>query len=295
VLLTDPTGRCSREGDDYCFPEQPGAGAQTICPQAAQLNRGSSGELRFNPDERALSRCLAPVIFKYAAIHALPGDGFDKNTLGALMAAIVQFENGNSSFEDWVHRKGDPEWNSVVPGGKATVGIPKISPESVAQIYNCEIPLTENRVLHVDLSPTYLTKKQLLRSKLFAEAVMGYWPSFNDRLDSSDYWYLSSLMEDQEFAVEMLAINLKRGVLRAKAEGLRPSILNVATWHNSGIQHPLELIARGKYGYGVGIATFFIDRAAKDLGISLPANINRYNVVEGNPRLDEKQLVNLVH
>jgi hypothetical protein len=122
---------------------------------------------------------------------------------------------------------------------------------------------------------------------------------FNAPFDSSDYEFLSGMMWDQEFAMEMLAINLKRGVLRAKAEGLRPSILNLATWHRSGVQHPQLLIRSGEgvYAYGVKIATVIIDRAAKDLGISLPANIDsiRYNIVRGNDELDEEQLVKLVH
>jgi hypothetical protein len=181
VLLTDPTGRCSREGDDYCFPQQQGAGVQEICPRPAPPSSAPApgAEPRYNDDERALSQCLAPLIVKYAAIHAMPGDGFDKNTFAALMAAIVQYENGNPTFEDWKNRKASPLWNSVVPEGNASVGFANMRPESVAQIYNCEIPLTGDKVLQVDLAPTYYTKKQLIRGRLFAEAFIGHWPSFN--------------------------------------------------------------------------------------------------------------------
>ena len=69
---------------------------------------------------------------------------------------------------------------------------------------------------------------------------------------------------------------------------------NVASWHHTGIQDPAILLWGGKYGYGVGIATFFIKRAANNLHIALPSTVNYYNVVEGNEHQNEQQLVNMV-
>jgi hypothetical protein len=76
----------------------------------------------------------------------------------------------------------------------------------------------------------------------------------------------------------MLAVNIKRGVFRAKALGLQPSVFNIASWHRGGIQHP-EFILKDDAvrGYAAYVSNGLLDRAAKNLGISLRPDVHRWN------------------
>ncbi|KAB8141375.1 hypothetical protein F8S13_19975 [Chloroflexia bacterium SDU3-3] len=229
---------------------------------------------RYNSDEILLSQCLSPIILKYARIHAMPGDGFDKNTFAALMAAIIQMENGDSSFEDFANRLASPIYNHIL-NGNSSVGVAKLRPENAEQVYNCDILMTNDKHISVDFSPTYIPKNNM-------NIITG---DRDGKFDKSDYATFSLLLTfSTEFSIEMLAINLKAGILRAKAEGIKPSVLNVATWRNKGVQDPKALLETGYYPYGVRVAVEFLPRAAKNIGVSLPVNVNYYNA-------DEKVLV----
>jgi hypothetical protein len=223
----------------------------------------------------------------------MPGDGFNREALAAIMGAIVNMETGDPSLRDQINRSLSPLANLF--GYDATTGIVKLRPSTVMEIYNCEIPLSSGAVIRADLSPAFITKDDMREKilndpdRLFAAARRGY--NIKDKFVRADIVTLSGLLQNHEFALDMLGANLKRGIIRAKAEGLKPSVLNLSTWHNRGTQHPAELLKRGWYGYGVAIAMRLLDLAAEDLGISLPAKINRYNRVPGDPQQDEQQLV----
>lgn len=90
----------------------------------------------------------------------------------------------------------------------------------------------------------------------------------------------------------MIGANIERGILRAQHNHIRPSVFNIATWHNGGVQTPetiLELLnKKGKntLGYGRFITMTLVDIAARELGIPAPPLNIRYNTIS-NSRYDE--------
>ncbi|NJL55439.1 hypothetical protein HC928_09820 [bacterium] len=57
----------------------------------------------------------------------------------------------------------------------------------------------------------------------------GEWGAHNKRYE---------LLQDEKVSLDLLGANIVRGIKRAQHEGLRPSIVNVGSWHNRGRVDP---------------------------------------------------------
>jgi RHS repeat-associated protein len=279
VSNTDPSGNVVEPPDDVV--SRCDAASRAI-GMARRIRQG-----KWNEDEEQLTKCLAPIITKYAGAHSLPEFGFDANTLAATMAAIIQMENGNTTFDDFKNRMAGNAYNRSGLGGKVdnrretSTGIANMKPSTVMEIYMCEIPWSDpsgkSGVMNSGFQTNYVTHKQM-DEWLQHPNRNQYGVDMRGKFADGDIGWVSQLLQDNEFAIEMLAVNIKRGVFRAKALGLQPSVFNIASWHRGGIQHP-EFILKDDAvrGYAAYVSNGLLDRAAKNLGISLRPDVHRWN------------------
>jgi RHS repeat-associated protein len=286
VSNTDPSGRITEPPDETlnrCDPT-------SMAVESYQRVRKGM----WNNEERHLTKCLKPLIMKYAAIHAMPGYGFDGNTFAATMAAIIRMENGNRSRGDFVNRTAGNVCNQLgglcqkirgTDGDEASTGVANIRPSVVMEIYSCAIPWSDplggSGEFSFSFQTSYITRETIAERLQDPRRYIQPGVDFRGKFDKSDTGWISQLLQDNEFSIEMLAINMKRGILRAFRLRLQPTVFNVAAWHNGGIQHPEFIRDKDDVkGYAAAVAYGFLEDAAKDLRINLPPTAPRWSVAE---------------
>jgi hypothetical protein len=84
----------------------------------------------------------------------------------------------------------------------------------------------------------------------------------------SKNWIMYGALQDTTINLDMAGAYLEMGIYRAAAIGIAPTIYNLATWYNGGVQTIQAIKAMNVAGYGAGIVGLLIeeDRAPKLVG-----------------------------
>jgi hypothetical protein len=239
-------------------------------------------------------------IMKYAYRHAMPAFGFTPQITASIIGAIIMMETGTTNKKElYVNWPLSRAFNQL--GDDRSLGIGNIRPSVAIEILCGIIPLGETwpdgieKTMQVDLGLTYITKRSFLSdtARLQRAAMRGY--NISNRFVRGDNIRLSQLLDDMEFAIDLIGANLKRGILRANRRGIKPSIFNLAGWHNCGVQDVQGFKScttpqKDTIGYAWGIALDLVDQAARLLLLPRIPDDLRYNDLGDNSNYDEAQL-----
>jgi RHS repeat-associated protein len=245
------------------------------------------------------------VIKETASLAAGIAPGFDTETVAATMGAILYIENQRSnplshrakgdlyrSFPFTIHPRitsaaGLPEHTEADINNSST-GLPNIRPTTVIDIFNGVIRKPDGTPFTVgecfvfnsldDLPP--LIKESFYRAR-------------RDGLDIDNIWdrrAIGGILQDQHVALELLAANIRQGIIRATLleEVEKPTIFNLGTWHSRGVQTIDHIRAQRAQWYGLAMLAH-LDRSAQVLGVEPPPTAVRVSPSEhdafvGNPQ-----------
>ena len=241
-------------------------------------------------NEQAMVHCLRMKILHYAAMHARPDVGFTTYVTASLIGAIMMMETGSVNPKDlYWNWPGSRLYNRFAPGGNASLGAGNFRPTVVMEILCGRIPLGRTgadgmeEYITADLHLSYITKKIFMNDS--RRNWLGGWLHGIDmqkQFIQSDKALITQLLDDVEFTIDLIGANIERGIIRAQQRNIRPSVFNIATWHNCGVQD-VTAIARcttdgmNAPGYGRLITTTLVDAAAQQLAIPQISQDLRFN------------------
>ncbi len=159
----------------------------------------------------------------------------DDNAFAALMASILHFEGklpGNGKPES--DQKSDQlkSLADILFGMDFSTGVAKIKPSVAIEILKGEVPGFSGHFCY-DVAESF-TYDDLLTAVLYG-AANGTAVNVNV--------LVATQLHEVGISIDFLAANLERGADRVNSKGLQASVLNLATWHNSGTQIPEEFDA----------------------------------------------------
>jgi len=222
-----------------------------------------------------LVKRLAEPMKATATFHAPQTGVLDPDTFAILMGAIVALESG---LHEVLLRPIEDAVSNVWLGEKhrnATTGIANLTPSATIEILNGDIPIREGGVEQtlqecVPLIYEYTTQHY---GDMVFTTPRG---TFTQNHHTNRVY---RFLQNDTFSLDLLGANINRGIHRARALGIRPSLFNLATWHNRGVQTVDGIRAQGAMGYGSFIIQHF-PTSANALGLSIPAGIPGYNLDE---------------
>jgi hypothetical protein len=175
---------------------------------------------------------LLPELHQIAERYNTPNSGFTDEAFVALMIANVHQESrlrrsnpqGNDFFNqmgvitDWIADRG-MEWF----GRNSSVGIANIRPNVAEQIFAGIIPAGR---------PDPASDEELKINFSLPPILAAYASQYQGlNTDAERYEFLSRT----DVGLELLGANVHRGIIRAQAEGVKPSVFNISAWLNQGV------------------------------------------------------------
>ncbi|WP_298819574.1 hypothetical protein [Chloroflexus sp.] len=185
------------------------------------------------PDFAARMRRLRDAMLAAAARHNHPQlSGLSDREFAVVMATILYNENFG-----WAEELA-PSLRMVTPlyqvaqqyanlsgiGMNFSVWPANLRPSVAAEILSGEVPLADGRVLHVRLR---VEGSQIDPSRYHSQPEL--------------FAAITAEISHDELAINYLAANLERGILRAAIENQPISWRTLAAWHNQGIVDPVAI------------------------------------------------------
>jgi hypothetical protein len=271
MLWTDPSGEQSCEG-----PYDPDCQDAEFPPSW----QGPQEQADFEGYERAyyhdlydhgLVSRLKDEILQAASYHAQPSDGFGRDALAILIGAILIVENqyneaiwngfGSRRWQGDMYNLNAP-WSGDYRN--PSTGIANIRPSLVQEMLNGIIPDIDEE--HWVCLP-FETADRFHPMHLVADLYGGE-PEF-----------IFAQLQDEIVSIDLLGVNLRRGIIRAQALGIRPSVFNLATWRGGGVQTPRNILNNSnklEYGRSV-LALLGASASLLDLDPGLVQGMPLYN------------------
>jgi len=252
----------------------------------------------------ALVRRLSKEIKAAAQFHDRGDPGFPWQVIAALMGAdIAREQRLDRKAVDRVEELNFQRGGSH--GADDSTGLANIRPSGAAEILYGIIPDVSGKRVELDqrIAPGVCVyrltaaSQALLALRLKQDNPAGILSTSEARSLRDDIKY------NDLFSLDLLGANISRGIDRAKAFSLTPSIFNVGNWLWNGVQEPWRFwnaIADGATitstdgkapGFAEGLAMVEdIKRAADELGLNpLPPYVDYYR--SSDPQKDEQVLV----
>lgn len=205
--------------------------------------------------------------------------GIDDEVFVLIMAASLRVEGVMRQRNAWginlprriINKLGNDKW--INEGYPASMGIANLRPSDYLDILNSFY----NAPTSAD--PTIQSRVDFYTG----DRLLGYqWILNAPTATISDRTYLyNQVYNDDNTNLEFLAANILRGIERAYMIGINPSIFNIATWSNEGVQHPSNINEKAaKHANRVLRAAGHIASGKCNLGLALPQDIPYYNLDE---------------
>jgi hypothetical protein len=106
------------------------------------------------------------------------------------------------------------------------MGIANLRPSVIAEILEGVIPDTDHELYLGGRLDAYLPELPAIKNSITAGCS-----TIDER-----YRLYEAIFNNGTASLEFLAANILRGIIRAEAKGIEPSVFNLATWHNGGVQ-----------------------------------------------------------
>jgi RHS repeat-associated protein len=213
-----------------------------------------------------------------ATLHAKPAQGFDTNTLAVLMGAILIIENNYNEVLGGRRIRGDIAGFSHPSYRRPTTGVGNISIATAVQALTGQLRVVEGIAFDEANNPSF-QYIELCTALTSAPETMAYVqdlvttyrtlpPFLYGPPEPAVKAAVFTALQNVEVNLDIMATILEQGIVAASVITVQPTLFNLATWYNGGVQHldQIEIRGPGVIGYGNFIVRN-LDRAARALGL----------------------------
>jgi RHS repeat-associated protein len=267
LLWTDPSGEViCPEFLPWCKPLRYNSDP-CLNPESKECPSFSDGWVRAHREE----------IIRAGTNHAQPGKGFDRKVMATILSAVLLMENSyteavNGGKDRYgpvnidiplISDRAEGDVQRFIPGmtGNPSTGPANVTIHTAWDMVAGTMVLEDGSELCIEA--TLLLESTVRTINTLDEQFQLHFPRYK-RSPQNQFMYRA--LQDTTINLDMAGAVLEMGIYRASEVGTRPTIYNLATWYNGGVQ-TIQAID-GNFGaktYGAGIIGL-LERSASLLG-----------------------------